>query len=238
MKNISLLSISNSFGVNLQKYASQIASSNGFKLDIYVLYIGGCTLEKHASNIKINSNEYDLYHNGECEKHAVTIKEVLKLTKWDYIITQQASHLSPNYATFFPYINEIFNYVKENAIYKKLGIQETWEYGKDYKKNDGKFFTKKDSLEMYEKVSNNYSRAAKELNLDIIFNSGDVIHKATAFFNKDFHADGYHLNDEGCYLIGLNLVKQLFNKNIKKAYVTNDISIETCNKLVDFINKI
>ena len=56
-----LLLISNSFGVNLQIYAKDIAKLNGLDLEIYTLYIGGCPLELHDKNIKQNNNAYELF---------------------------------------------------------------------------------------------------------------------------------------------------------------------------------
>ena len=73
MKKITLLSISNSFGVNLQSYAHQIAEKNGIDLDIYVLYIGGCPLEKHYTNLLTNAKDYELFHNGVSTHEFVSI---------------------------------------------------------------------------------------------------------------------------------------------------------------------
>lgn len=81
MKRVSLLSISNSFGVNLQKFASQIAASNNCSLDIFVLYIGGCSLQTHCENIKDNSHNYVLYYNGKPIKENVSILDTLTLRK-------------------------------------------------------------------------------------------------------------------------------------------------------------
>ncbi len=47
-----LLLISNSFGVNLQIYAKDIAKANGLDLEIYTLFIGGCAVKSHYANIK------------------------------------------------------------------------------------------------------------------------------------------------------------------------------------------
>ena len=87
MKKVTLLSISNSFGVNLQTYAHQIALENGIDLDIYVLYIGGCPLEKHYHNLLANSKDYELFHNGVSTHEFVSILDGLKIhDEWDYII--------------------------------------------------------------------------------------------------------------------------------------------------------
>lgn len=233
-----ILSISNSFGVNLQTYASQIAKANGYFLDIYVLYIGGCTLEKHVENLKDNLPAYDLYHNGKCERNNVTISEMIKSQEWDYILTQQVSYLGTQIETFYPFITTILQYLKNNSQYKFLGLQETWEYSSLFKKNDGNFFAKEESLEMYVKLKETYEKVAENEGIFLI-NSGEVIHKANEFFNKEFQCnDGFHLSNEGCYLIGLNLFKKLFKAKLKNAYVTNDINISDIENYIDFINNL
>lgn len=233
-----ILSISNSFGVNLQTYASQIAKANGYFLDIYVLYIGGCTLEKHVENLKDNLPAYDLYHNGKCERNNVTISEMIKSQEWDYIVTQQVSYLGTQIETFYPFLTTILQYLKNNSQYKFLGLQETWEYSSLFKKNDGNFFAKEESLEMYVKLKETYEKVVENECIFLI-NSGEIIHKANDFFNKEFQCnDGFHLSNEGCYLIGLNLFKKLFKTKLKNAYVTNDINISDIEKYIDFINNL
>lgn len=238
MKKCSLLSISNSFGVNLQTYASQIAKENGFELDIFVLYIGGCPLIEHSENIKNNAPAYLLYHNGECEKADITILETLKMKRWDYIITQQVSYLAGNYDSYFPYINELLNYVKKNANYGYLGLQETWEYTELFVKDNGEHFTKKESEEMYDSIIKTYKKVSNELDL-LLFKSGSTVHKASLSFKKNFYSDdGFHLNKDGCYLIGLNLVKQLFGEKIKKVFVPEGLNKEDIIKYINFVNSL
>ena len=66
-----LLLISNSFGVNLQTYAKDIAKVNGLDLEIYTLYIGGCSLELHDKNIKENNKVYELFGDSIKDTFAV-----------------------------------------------------------------------------------------------------------------------------------------------------------------------
>ncbi|MDD6308286.1 MAG: DUF4886 domain-containing protein [Clostridia bacterium] len=44
---INILSIGNSFSQDAQKYLHQIAQADGFNLDAYNLFIGGCPLSRH-----------------------------------------------------------------------------------------------------------------------------------------------------------------------------------------------
>ena len=88
------LMIANSFGVNLQTFAKQIAEANNFDLDIYVLYIGGCSLETHYNNIKSDAKAYQLFHNGADTGEMISIKSALEMDTWDVVSLQQASMFS------------------------------------------------------------------------------------------------------------------------------------------------
>ena len=135
-----ILLVANSFGVNLQTYAKQIADLNNFALEIYTLYIGGCPLKSHDDNIKENKKDYDLYINGDCVKQNVSINEALLMEKWDYVSLQQASHLSGDISSYYPYFNNVYTYIKNKCPNAKIMWHQTWAYsGKNsYKYNEVK----------------------------------------------------------------------------------------------------
>ena len=53
---------------------------------------------------KIGSSQF---HNRAGDK----ILETLKMKKWDYVITQQVSYLSGDYASYYPFIIKLLNFV-------------------------------------------------------------------------------------------------------------------------------
>ena len=240
MKEIKLLSISNSFGVNLQSYAHQIAKANKINLDIYVLYIGGCSLERHTQNIKNNSKAYELFHNGESTKKMVSISEALKyFDKWDYILTQQVSVYSGIYDSYYPYLTALYEYIKENTKFETFGFQETWQYGKNIPFKEQIAHYNNDPEFMYSMIVKTYKKIKSDFEDAIIVNSGDIIHNAQKTFKENMYDEvDFHLSPIGCYLIGANLVKLLTQEKLKGIYVPNkpEFNNDYCKKLIDFVN--
>lgn len=238
MKTIKLLSISNSFGVNLQTYAHQIAEANGLDLDMYVLYIGGCSLEQHCRNIKTNAKTYELFHNGESTHTFVSVLDGLKLQeKWDIILTQQVSGLSGKIASYFPYLDDLFNYVKQNSKFDLFGLQKTWEYGPKFPYGGFEAYNK-DSDQMYKEICETYTHLPERFKFDLIINSGDIIHFAKQEFSENVYDEfDFHMSSFGCYLIGANLVKIVFNTKLDKIYVPNNENEELYKKAIKFVNQ-
>lgn len=240
MKTIKILSISNSFGVNLQTYTHQIGLENDVDIEIYVLYIGGCSLERHATNIKENRKDYELFINGNNTHVMVSILEALKMQNWDYIITQQASQFSGKYETYHPFIDELYKYIKENASFNKFGLQETWEYGQNIIYKELFEGYDNDCEKMYSQIKSTVDKIANEFSADIIVNSGDMIHLAKKEFKENLYDDAdFHLSLVGCYIIGANLVKLLTGNKLTKSYYldNNQIPNNVCDKCIEFVNK-
>lgn len=237
-----LLMIANSFGVNLQQYAHDIAKVNNFDLDIYVLYIGGCSLETHAQNIKNNEATYELFSNGKTTNKFISIKDALLLNQWDYVSLQQASHFSGIEKTYYPYFEIIYNFVKELSPTSEIVFHQTWAYSStnlhrfnEVKKQLDNFnFTSPE--EMKKSIDFCYKKICTKFDIKIIILSGDIIQKAEKNGLDVYDEYGFHLNNVGCYLIGLNLIRKLMNFNIKNIYVPNELNEKDCAYYVQFIN--
>ena len=61
---IKMLSIGNSFSNNAQQWLHQMCDSCGIENETVNLYIGGCPLERHFSNIQSGEAAYSLEKNG------------------------------------------------------------------------------------------------------------------------------------------------------------------------------
>ncbi len=239
-----LLLISNSFGVNLQKYAKEIAKLNDFSLTVYTLYIGGCPLRSHDGNIKEKKKDYELFIDGSSTGRFVSINEALLMEDWDYVSLQQASHVSGDISSYYPYFNNVYTYVKSVCHNAKIMWHQTWAYsGKNpYKYTEVKGwlpeFSFKNDVEMKAGIDKALSEIMKDYKIDLLINSGDVVFEAMKVFDDVYDFEGFHLNDLGCYLIGLNFIKKLSNKNIEKVYVPNELDKDTCLKSVNFVNNL
>ena len=238
-----ILLISNSFGVNLQKYVKEIAKLNGLDLSIYTLYIGGCSLQTHDQNIKENNKAYELFVDGSSTGRFVSINEALKFETWDYVSLQQASHLSGDVSSYYPCFNNVYTYVRKVCPSSKIMFHQTWPYSRKnpYKFNEVKTwlptFKFKDSFEMAQGIESSLRKIKEDYKIDLVVESGTTVIKANDAFDDVYDSEGFHLNDLGCYLIGLNFVKTFLNKPIKNIYIPNELDKETCQKAVRFTNR-
>lgn len=209
-----LLLISNSFGVNLQTYAQDIAKFNGYDLEIYTLYICGCSLENHVKNIEGDSKDYELYINGVTTSRFVSINEALKMDKWDVISLQQASHVSGYIDSYYPYFGKVFSFVKTKCPSAKIVFHKTWAYSSinSYKYEQVPTFmptfTFKNVKEMKKGIDYCTNKIINDFEIWKVIRSGDVIEKAMNKIGDCYDVQGFHMNSIGSYLIGNNLTKQ------------------------------
>ena len=64
MKTLKIMFIGNSFAVDTTHFAAEAVLSLGIdQVRIGTLYIGGCSLDTHWSNMSSNSDAYTFYYN-------------------------------------------------------------------------------------------------------------------------------------------------------------------------------
>lgn len=154
---LNVLAIGNSFSISALKYAPQIASTLGVKLNLASICIGGCSLERHANNVSA-FNEDPAFHpylvtwnyaslpsnalppfitatssvtneNGFVTYHS-NITPILKSEKWDIVTIQQASHESWKTDSYHPHVDKLIEEIRTYAPQAKIVIQQTWSYSK------------------------------------------------------------------------------------------------------------
>ncbi len=162
-KEVKLLAIGNSFAWSLNTYLPKVANSvDDCKLVFKFAAFGGCELSRHWKYI--SQEEADpakkIYFNGKR-----TLRDILKDTEWDIITIQQASHESWRPETYFPYAQNIVDFIKKYRPGAKIAIQQTWSYRSDcalLKK------WKFDNSEMFKRAQSAYNTAAQKLGLEQI----------------------------------------------------------------------
>lgn len=182
-KELSVLTIGNSFAENALKFLPQIAQSAGYKLIVGRANLGGCPLDRHWSLVEAfekNPDDPKGRYNGKVDKDGKvtgeSLKQKLTSRKWDFVTIQQYSYISHDPATYEPFAKNLVEYIKKNAPDTKILVHHTWAYRVD----DPQFATKKEGKpasqqEMYEKVHAAYEGMAKELGLQVI-PSGPAFH--------------------------------------------------------------
>ena len=238
MKKISVLMIGNSFSVDAARYTHQISLNSGVEIELGVLYVGGCSLEMHVNFIKEGSTPYEWFINGESTDRYISLKDALLMKKWDYITLQQVSVYSGLLDTFYPYINQLIDYVRAYQKESVLVLHKTWPYETGFDNTNFDHY-QYDRKTMYECINKTYASVAKDLDINIIIRSGDVIEAAIEKYGEHFHKDGFHLNDEGRYLAALGFV-HTFNSNklIENPYTPEGFDSEKCSEYDKFVHSV
>lgn len=217
---MTVLSIGNSFSVDAQRYLHGIAKADGMDFPCYNLYIGGCSLDKHYRNMMGDKREYELGVKGQLTGFYVSIKEALLNRSWDVVTLQQASHFSPFFETYTPYIEKLAEYVRLYCPKAKLVIHKTWAYEDGSEKLANLNFTTHEA--MYNALSDAYDRAAELVNADFIIPCGTVMNRLVKEGHK-VHRDTFHAScGIGRYALGLTWYRKLTG---------NDV---TANSFLDF----
>lgn len=199
---MNILSIGNSFSQDATRYVHSIARADGVELNTCNLYIGGCTLETHYNNMLSGESIYALEYNGHQTGFFISLKEALQNRPWDVITLQQASQLSFRKDSYFPYIKELYNYVKSLCPDAKIIIHQTWMY-EEGSTMLTKFAGLKTSAEMFCGLKHAYSAVAEEIGADGIIPSGETLWYLVKRGIK-IHRDTFHASlGLGRYALGL-----------------------------------
>lgn len=227
-----IFSVGNSFSQNAHTYFNEIAASAGGDLTLLNAYIGGCSFERHMRH----ADAYDKnLQDPEGTPYPVakgcnlSLRECLKLKKWDVVTIQQASHESFKPETFHPHADRLVDYIRRYAKSAEIVVHETWAY-----RDDHKFWGRTDfgTDIMYKGLSKTYRDFCVENTFRMI-PSGDAFQKARLSKKwgkptppnpkrgtpaiRSLHAeDCFHANDNGCYLLGCVWLETLVGKDARK----------------------
>ena len=221
---LKVLMIGNSFSRPVVRTLPALAKSAGVRLDIASLYIGGCSLERHAKNIRNDAAEYLIERNNDGErlkKEKARIGEWLSMAKWDVVTIQQASPLSWRPESFEPWGDEVIAEIRRLAPQAEIVVQETWSYNA----NDGRLKKgRKDYWgfgqdEMYSRIHKAVGSFAKKRGLRVI-PTGAAIQAARAKGGPDVVGNGgdtIHLNKAGEKIQAEVWLKTLFGAGVGSA---------------------
>ncbi len=170
-KELKVLTIGNSFTWSLGSHFKKVVKSvDGCNLDLKFANFSGCDLARHWQYISEEENSgKKIYDKGR-----TSLKEILLKTKWDVVTIQQASHLSWSSKTYFPYAQNIVDYIRKYCPTAKIMLQQTWSYRIDSQRFADWHLTQK---EMFELLKNAYNEAAKKLSIGQI-PTGDAVEMA------------------------------------------------------------
>ena len=197
-----ILCVGNSFAVDASTYVHQIAEAAGFDIDIHVLYIPGCPIDKHWRNYTQKIKEYEFYINGQKNPTLYCdIFEGLEYTKYDFITFQQRSGDSVDSKTFFPELTLLMDGIRKYSNGTYL-LHKTWSYAKEFShERYGSNPMNQDAMDR--DIKSAYEQVSEISHIPYIIPSGEAIRLARIKFGDNLTRDGYHLNERGRTLVGI-----------------------------------
>lgn len=236
-RTLRILAIGNSFSRDaVEQNLYELALADGDTAIIGNLYIGGCSLERHAGNIRNNSRDYIFRKIGadgiRRETTKFTLQEAVKNDQWDIITLQQSSPLSGLAASYEPYLSEIITYIKREMPKKcKLALHQTWSYAQDSQHSGFKSYGN-DQIRMYRDLTDSYFSAARKHKIKTVIPAGTAIQNArTSFVGDNMNRDGYHLDlNHGRFTAACAWYATLFNKDVTaNSYIPEGMNPEIAN---------
>ena len=215
--SIKILAIGNSFSQDaMRNHLYQVLESAGYKEIVLAnMYIGGCSLDTHWSNMRNDTAAYEQYKTSTAKNGAWATNPSYKLSDaiaeedWDYITIQQVSGSSGD-ASAFGNLDNCLNWIDENKTNPNAKVlwHMTWAYDQATSNSS---FSKydNDQLTMYRKILDaTNDKVATHGLIDGIIPSGTAIQNMRTSTNIDAaslcSSDGYHLNDTyGDYIAAL-----------------------------------
>ena len=135
-KLIKVLAIGNSFSQDAtEQYLYELAHAQGDSLVIGNAYIGGCSIDRHYTNLVKDSALYayrKVVGGVRSEKKKVTLKSIIRDEQWDIISLQQASQLSgdPDSYQNLPLLKRLVQTYTTN-LHVEFVWHMTWAYAED-----------------------------------------------------------------------------------------------------------
>ena len=199
---MNILCVGNSFAVDASTYVHQIAKAAGYDINIHVLYIPGCPIDKHWERFQDKYKEYEFYINGEkTPTMYCDIFEGLRYTKYDYITFQQRSGDSVDATTFFPKLTQLMEGIRQYSDATYL-LHKTWSYAKTFS-HERYGSNPMDQDAMTRDIDKAYEEVSKISGIKYIIPSGTCIRLAREKYGDNLTRDGYHQNEMARTLTGI-----------------------------------
>ncbi|MBQ3227546.1 MAG: DUF4886 domain-containing protein [Clostridia bacterium] len=221
-KTLKVLAIGNSFSSDATEYLWNIAKDGGVeKIIIGNLYIGGCALDKHYSNIKANSGAYTYYKNTNgrwTSTSGVSVQKGLADEEWDIVTVQQASGSSGVETSYAP-LSKILDFIAENEPNADVYWHLTWAYQGNSTHSSFPTYGK-DQMKMYNAILKALNSKVKvqESIVGIIPSGTAVQNLRSSYIGDTITRDGYHMSyDYGRYTVALTWFAYLTGGDVDKV---------------------
>ena len=218
-KTFKVLFIGNSYSENTAALMPNMAKIFDFKkIEICYLYKGGCSLDEHWNNMMQQSSEYKYCRIKPAIKtlnkikilsEKISIQDVVKDKKWDWIVLQQTSRTSGK-ASSYNQLSRLIQMIKshlQDKNHTKFAFNMTWAYHSKYDKL--KNFYNGSQKKMYEDTCATVQLVVeKNPDIDLIIPAGTAIQniRINCPTLMEYTCDETHLNANGSYVASLTAI--------------------------------
>ena len=222
-RSLKVLAIGNSFSVDAMKnhLYDLLKSADYDQVILGNLYIGGCSLDTHWSNISGNISAYQYQKNDDNGEWVYTENataiSALQDENWDVITIQQASPDS-GMANTYGNLQNIVNWVNANKTNHDAKVlwHMTWAYQQN---SDHEGFANygNDQMTMYNSIVSTVRGTVVNTNgIDGVIPAGTAIQNLrTSGLGDTLTADGYHLKDTyGDYTAALTWFRAITGESL------------------------
>ncbi|MBQ8214114.1 MAG: DUF4886 domain-containing protein [Clostridia bacterium] len=222
-KSLKILSVGNSFSIDTMKHLPYIAASLEIE-DIRLgnLYIGGCSINRHCTNVENDAPAYKYYtsNGGDWSNTPdVKVSDAIKSEDWDWISIQHGTGDGSRYTAVESYqkLPYLVGYIRSNAkphtkiAFNMAWVMEPYSTHKEICSYEG------DQMRMYENLTELTKTVVLPTNgLDRVSPTGTAIQNARATeLSGRLSRDGFHLSyGIGRYIAGLTFLKALTGMEI------------------------
>lgn len=230
---LEILAIGNSFSVDALQYVWNICRSLGIsKIVLGNLYIGGCSIATHVTNITGDSAAYTYYYNDSgtwTNTKNYKISTAVKSRSWDFISMQQASGdsgVESSYSKLGTLISNVKSLMGSSAK-TKLVWHMTWAYQGDSTHSAFSTYNKNQTTMYNAIVTAVTNKILTNSNFDRIIPCGTAVQNMRSSVVGDtLTRDGYHMSyDLGRFLVGLMFVKSITGMDVtKNTYIPSGVS--------------
>lgn len=229
---IRVLCIGNSFSWDaVEQELAPLCQAEGQSIIIGNLYYGGCSLEQHHTFLMKDTGAYSFRYIEQGVRtlnEGYSLRQALKLMKWDYISFQQASHDSGIQSSYEPYLEELIDSVRAYQPDARLCWMQTWSYSQDAKHPQFPRYQKNQQI-MDDSIHCATMALLKRYPGLTLIPCGKAITLARQTKLGDtLCRDGYHLNYEyGRYTAACVWYELLTGKNCKRnLYMNSEMTEE------------
>lgn len=218
-KSLKVLAVGNSFSVDAMEYVYQIAKEVGYEeIVLGNLYIGGCSLQTHAANLRSKAKGYTYYYNtdGTWKSRGSNLATEIGAEEWDYISIQQVSGDSGRPETYEPYLTQIIDFIKEYAPNAEIFWHMTWAYPIDSDYSSFKNYGYNQTTMYNAIVSTVKTLILPREEISFVIPTGTAVQNVrTSYWGDNVSRDNLHLSyDIGRYIASMMWVKQLSGVSI------------------------